>query len=464
MSARLLVVDDDPSARSIIRKALASEGLDVHEATGADEALPEIRRLKPGVVLLDLFLPEPKGIDLLREISVLPDPPYVIVITGHAEHTFVMEAMRWGAYDYVVKPFDIDRLRSVVKDAVASSVQRPTASAGRGREAVPKPGLEQESVIGVSPAMQDVFKLAGRAASSEETVLLSGESGVGKEVVARLIHTHSHRKDGPFLSVNCAAIPAGLVEAELFGYERGAFTGADRSKSGKFAMAHRGTLFLDEVGELPLDAQAKLLRVLQDKEVTPLGTSRSMKVDARVLCASNTDLQERVRQGRFREDLYYRLAVIEISIPPLRQRRPDIPPLVRMFTEEALRENRLRGGGPTAEAIDALARYEFPGNVRELKNLIKKLVAIHRERPITPDLLPDQVQSGVGRPGGDWRVGLSREVQERLKAGESGLADRFRAELDDMLIRETLEHTRGNQMKAAEILGIHRNTLRRKRT
>ncbi|MBI2890964.1 MAG: sigma-54-dependent Fis family transcriptional regulator [Nitrospirae bacterium] len=456
----ILTVDDDPSARSIVRKALAPFGYGVGEVGEAGAALAEVKRLQPVVVLLDLFLPEPCGIDLLKEITALPAPPSVIVITGHAEHTYVMEAMRWGAYDYVVKPFDIDRLRGVVKQALSAAAKndRP-AAAGAETERAAGPPL----VVSRSEAMREVFKLAGRAASSDETVLITGESGVGKEVVARSIHEHSACKAGPFVSVNCAAIPAGLVEAELFGYERGAFTGADRARAGKFAAAQSGTLFLDEVGELPLEAQAKFLRVLQDREVTPLGSSRSQKVNVRVVCATNQNLRERVETSRFREDLYYRLAVFELGIPPLRERREDLSDLIRTFTSEVLAEYHLQRGGLSAAAEAALGRYDFPGNVRELRNLVRKLIAVHRDRPITPDLLPAHVRGPASEPISDWRRNLAEHVRESLAGGETGVGTRVRHGVEDILVREALTFAKGNQVKAAELIGIHRNTLRRKR-
>jgi len=309
--------------------------------------------------------------------------------------------------------------------------------------------------------MREIFKLVGRAAVSNDPVIISGESGTGKEVIANLIHKHSSRADKPFIALNMASIPIGLIESELFGYEKGAFTGADKSKEGKFLQANGGTIFLDEIGEMSLEAQAKLLRVLQEMEITPIGSKKSYKIDVRVIAATNKDLIKLVAEGKFREDLFYRLSVIEIKLPPLRERKEDIPELVELFTKQALERYNLKSGGFTQESIKFLVNYSWPGNVRELKNLVFKLIAMYRERPITPDLLPANIK-GEEEQTGDWRSGFLTEVRKLLTRKRKNIYIKLIEEAEYILIKETLKFTEGNISLASKYLGLHRNTISKK--
>lgn len=354
---KAIIFEDEKTIRNVLRRILEKESVEVLDFDSGKDAISTIRREKPDFIFLDIGLKDSNGFDILKQVNTIDERPYIVVISGHSEHRFIIEAMKLGAYDYITKPFDIERIKSVIGE-IRQSIKLKVVSS------IPK-----EEIIGKSPAMKEVFKLVGRAGASKEPVLITGESGTGKEVIAHLIHNFSDRADKPFIAINMAAIPIGLIESELFGYEKGAFTGADKSKEGKFLQANGGTLFLDEIGEMPLEAQGKLLRAIQEMEIIPIGSKKPVKVDVRIIAATNKDLIKLVAEGKFREDLFYRISVFEIHLPTLKERKEDIPELVNLFTRQALNQLGLKSGGFTAESMKFLVNYHFPGNVRELKTL-----------------------------------------------------------------------------------------------
>ncbi|NPA57964.1 MAG: sigma-54-dependent Fis family transcriptional regulator [Aquificae bacterium] len=446
---KAVVFDDERTIRKVMEKILKKEGIEVKTYESGEEALKIVKELKPDIVFLDISLPDADGMELLRSIVSLENRPYVVMISGHDEYNYLIEAMKLGAFDYIPKPFDIDKIRKVVAE-IREILSVKTVS-----------DLGEADIIGKSQVMKEVFKIVGRASASNQPVLITGESGTGKEVIAKLIHKYSNRSDKPFIAINCGAIPSGLIEAELFGYEKGAFTGADRSRQGKFQAADGGTIFLDEISELPLEAQTKLLRVLQEMEITPVGSTKSVKVDVRVIAATNKNLVKLIAEDKFREDLFYRLSVIEINLPPLRERKEDIPELVELFTKQALKNHGLKKGGFTEEAVELLKMYDFPGNIRELRNLVHKLIAIYRERPITPDLIKLQFEPEK-QVILDWKEGLKKEVAELFSKGKKNIYTRLVEEAEKVVIEEILKYTKGNISEASKYLGIHRNTVHKK--
>jgi DNA-binding NtrC family response regulator len=376
---KAVVFDDEKTILNVIRKILKKEGIETKVYEKGENAVEIIRTFKPDIVFLDIVLKDSNGLEILKEISTFEDKPFIVMISGYNDYKYLIEAMKLGAYDYIPKPFDIDKIRKIVND-IKKNFQNEVENF--------KPSGD---IIGKSPAMANVFKLVGRVATNDEPVLITGESGTGKEVIANLIHKFSQRADKPFIAINCAAIPENLIESELFGFEKGAFTGATTAKKGKFLLANQGTIFLDEINQLTYEAQGKLLRVIQEKEITPIGSNQKYHIDVKIIAATNEDLKLLVEKGLFREDLYYRLSVFEINIPPLRERKEDIPELIKLFTNQMLNKLNLKKGGFSKETIKILQEYEFPGNIRELRNLVSKLISIYRERIITPDLLPAEI-------------------------------------------------------------------------
>jgi DNA-binding NtrC family response regulator len=443
----ILVVDDEPGVRESLRMLLKDE-FDVTPVADVDSALAALDARPIDAVLLDLVMPERTGIDLLRELAERSDPPPVIVLSATRTVATAVEAMKLGAADFVTKPFEIDALRIKVRQilerrALEQEVVRLRDEvAGRARLG---------RLIGRSESMRAIYRTIERVAESRSTVLITGESGTGKELVARAIHDLGERKDERFVVVNCAAIPETLMESELFGHEKGAFTGADARRIGKFEAANGGTLFLDEIGELKQSVQAKLLRALQDRTIERIGSTQSLPVDVRVLAATNRDLEREVAAGRFRADLYYRIHVVPIELPPLRERREDVRLLADAFLERTRAES---GRGPKRLAPDALAaleRYPWPGNVRELENAIERAVTLGAGDAIGLGDLPGEIQT----------AGRAESLHDELRAGRIGLEEavaRFEADL----IREALERTDGNQTRAAEILGITRRLIKLK--
>ncbi|SHF72467.1 two-component system, NtrC family, response regulator AtoC [Desulfofundulus australicus DSM 11792] len=384
--ALVLVVDDEESVCEFLAEVLEDAGYSVQTAQDGRRALELVSQSSPDVVLLDIRMPELDGMVVMDRIKQMDDRLPVILMTAFGTTEMAIQAMKAGAFDYIIKPFNLDELVLTVKKAVTMrELAKEVEALREGRVQEPLP---METMIGQSPAMQAVYKNIGRVAASNVTVLIQGESGTGKELVARAIHNNSSRRDGPFVKINCAAIPENLMESELFGHEKGAFTGAGARKPGKFELAHRGTIFLDEIGELSLATQAKLLRVLQEKEFERVGGTEIIRVDVRILAATNKNLEECVQEGTFREDLYFRLKVVTIWVPPLRERMEDVPLLARAFLQKYSREQNKNVTDFSPEAMALLMQYDWPGNVRELKNVCEQAVVMTRGPVILPEDLP----------------------------------------------------------------------------
>lgn len=441
MKAKLLIVDDEKHIREGLQKALSSDGYEVELASDGEEALEKIEEGDVDLVITDLKMPKLSGDELMKE--ALERNPYlpVIILTGHGTIENAVEAMRNGAYDYLTKPLNIDKLSLIVKRALEnSSLKR------QNRELLNqlKQKYSFDNIIGKSSAMKSVFETIELVAPSRANVLIYGESGTGKEMIADAIHHNSPRRDKPYIKVHCAAIPETLLESELFGHERGAFTGAVATKRGRFELAHTGTIFLDEVGEISPAMQVKLLRVIQQREFERVGGETPIKVDVRIISATNKNLKEEVEKGRFRDDLYYRLDVVSIHVPPLRERKDDIPLMVHKFIEEFSKENNKQIEGITSGALQALVSYRWPGNVRELRNVIESIVVLTKNSIITEQDLPSYITS------------KDEQASLKIPAGVS------LAEAEKRLILFTLQNTGGNKTKASEILKIGRKTLHRK--
>ena len=445
----ILVVDDDRTIRRNLAKLVEAEGYRSSEAVDGDEALARIRSERPAAVLLDLKMPVRDGLSVLEELgpALLADLP-VIVVTAFGGSAPAIEAMRRGAYDYLTKPFDLDEVTLTLKRALrqrslAAEVHELRARVATGPAGEPE--VEPE-MVGNSASMREVFKAIGRAAATEEPVLIVGESGTGKELVASALHRHSKRGGGPFVRVNCGALPEGLIESELFGHERGAFTGADRMRPGRFERANGGTIFLDEVGELPASAQAKLLRVLQQREFERVGGTEILKADARVVSATHRDLPKEVAAGRFREDLYYRLNVVRIAIPPLRDRPEDIAPLAEQVLRRLERKYGWAGLSLSPEALQVIDASPWPGNVRQLENALARAAIAARGRAI----LPEHIEAD--EPGDPSLPAPGDPIEELpLRA--------LLAEVERRAIRRALAACGGNRTRTAEKLGISRRQL-----
>lgn len=448
---KVLVVDDEESIVWAFRRLVEGMGHGFLSAATAERGLELARKEQPDLVFLDVKLPGMSGLDALEEARRACPRAKFVVITAHGSLDAAVRAVRLGAVEYLAKPVDLDRARALVEAAARGPVLDPEVERRRGAKAGPG------GIIGTSAQMQEVFKKVAAVAASDASVLLVGESGTGKELLARAVHYNSARAGGPFEAINCASIPETLLESELYGHERGAFTGAVRRKPGKFEVADGGTVFLDEVGELTASAQAKLLRFLEERRFERVGGTEAVRVDVRIVSATNRNLEERVREGRFREDLYFRLNVVKIEIPPLREHREDLPALVAHFLDLA------GGAGITREAMEILERHSWPGNVRELRNAIERGVVLARGGPVRPEHLPETVLSARAPEEKDLDARVE-EVVDRL-AAEGTPGELFRqveTHWERALLRRVLKITGGNQVKAAELLGINRMTLRRK--
>jgi two-component system nitrogen regulation response regulator GlnG len=458
---KVLIVDDDESVRWVLKKSLQKEGIETALAKDAAEGLAQIKDSDIAVVLMDIRMPGMSGLEALERIQAEGRAVSVIIMTAQATMQNAIEAMRHGAFDYITKPFDLDEVNILVKKAieVRRLSQEVTALRAEVREKY------EGGLVGNTAAMQDIYKTIGRVAESDATVLIQGESGTGKELVARAIHYHSKRVGRPFVAVNSAAIPSELLESELFGHEKGSFTGAISRKIGKFEAAAGGSLFLDEIGDMNLPLQGKLLRVLQEREFERVGGNESIKTDVRVIAATHQNLEKAVREKRFREDLFYRLNVIQINIPPLRKRKDDIVPLAEYFMQ------KYQPGGPkkkviTPETLKILRAYDWPGNVRELENAVQRAVTLSQGDKIFPDALPPQ----IFKPGHGAHLSFENFLEEKL----ADLVDRMGGleqgdiytmvlhRVEKPLITLVLKKTEGNQVRAANLLGINRNTLRKK--
>jgi len=444
---RILVVDNDAAIVWVLEKAFADEGYDVDTASDGRAALGRLEENAYPLVVMDIMMPVMDGLAALKRIRELPNPPEVIMITAHSSMENTIEAMKLGAFDYIVKPFDIDDVLSLAGRAIDKYVTRRESGKAGSRG-------PSESIIGNSPVMRELYKLLGRMAHTDTSVLITGETGTGKDLFARAIHFHSARREKPFITVNCASIPAELLESELFGHEKGAFTGATGRRMGKCELADGGTLFLDEIGAMRLDLQAKLLRFLQHSEFERVGSSHTRYVDVRVIAATNADLGTLVGEGGFREDLFYRLMVVPMHIPPLRERRGDIPVLAKYFAD---RYNEKYGLGYrlSPDALAALADREWPGNVRELENYIHRMVVLQSDTITFEENVP------VGVPKRDDAATVESVVDELIGSGRSGLLEAARERMEKPLLAKVLARAGGNQSKAAALLGISRNTLRK---
>ncbi len=440
----ILVVDDDAAMRALLKDVLADRGHQVAVAEGGREALKQLQEQDYEVVLTDLRMRDLQGIELLAEVKRLFPDTNVIIMTAFGSVESAVEAMKQGAYDYVTKPIKTEELLLVVERAVREAALRREVA--RLRKEVSRE-YSFHQILGKSKPMREVFDLIRRVADSATNVLITGESGTGKELVAKAIHYNSGRRDAPFVPVNCAAIPEALLESELFGHVKGAFTDAKTDKRGLFEEANGGTLFLDEISELPLMLQAKLLRAIQEREIRRVGATKSVPVDLRIIAATNLSLADEVKQKRFREDLYYRLNVIEIRLPPLRERREDIPLLVEAFLRKCAESSRKPVQGISESALALLVDYAWPGNVRELENVIERAVTLARGEKIVAEDLPPAVQGSRG---------------ERQVIDEAAERTLPLQEVEREYILRILDKTGGNKYQAAQILGIDRKTLYRK--
>lgn len=444
--AKILVVDDEPSMREMLSDLLKSEGYGVLAVANGEKAVARVRDKKPEVVLLDMKMSGMDGIETLTQIRQINKNVSIIIITAYGTMRNVVEAMKLGIYDYVTKPFDIEKLKRLVEGAL--KVQMLSREGPFPQQKLEK-RYRLEDIVGKNPQMFEVYKRIGKIVDNKATVLITGETGTGKELVARAIHFNGLLKEGPFVVVDCASLPQELLESELFGHEKGAFTGAIARKLGKFELAHGGTLFLDEIGNLSLVTQAKLLRVLQEKKIERVGGTKPIKIDVRIIAATHRDLEKMVREGSFREDLYYRLNVVLIPLSPLRERKDDIPLLVEHFLRQYKSESKGRIKYVPPETMDLLANYNWPGNVRELENIIERAIVMGKENTIFPEDLPLEISkaSDTSRPD--------------LTTGKTFLKQRV-ANLERELIIEALEKTDWIQTKAARLLGISRRAIRYK--
>ena len=451
MAARILVVDDESEIRAILDEVLRAAGYEVVTAEDGAAALEQVRTHQPSVILLDLNMPRLGGMAALPEIKRLAPELPVIICTAHTDIHTAVQAMKLGAYDYVTKPFDMDLLLLTIKRALEREELRARVAELKSQGE----GASLTDRMGSSPQIRAVIQQAAQVARSNFTVLVQGETGTGKELIARAIHAQSERREKPFVAVDCGAIPDTLVESELFGYEKGAFTGALRRKEGQLQFAHGGTLFLDEIGNVPLATQAKLLRALEERQVTPLGGTRPVAVDVRIIAASNLNFEEEIKAGRFRADLFYRLNEFSISLPPLRSRREDIAHLTQRFLAEASMELRRPVRSISDDAMELLLRHDWPGNVRELKNVIRKAALLAAD-VVTPEYLPALgAASALGRP-----AAAASPVGDDLSLRE--VAELAAADAERHTIRRALEAAKGNKSQAARLLRTDYTTLHAK--
>ena len=466
MGATILVADDDRAIRTVLNQALARLGYDVRMTGNAATLWRWVADGEGDLVITDVIMPDENGLDLIPRIKKLRPELRVIVMSAQSTLLTAVKATERGAFEYLPKPFDLRELVSVVERALSAPQSAPAPNPDEPEEQLP--------LIGRSPAMQEIYRAVARLMGTDLTVMITGESGTGKELVARALHDFGKRRSGAFVAINMAAIPRELIESELFGHERGAFTGATSRSIGRFEQAKGGTLFLDEIGDMPAEAQTRLLRVLQEGEYNAVGGRVPIRVDVRIIAATHRDLPQLIRQGLFREDLFYRLNVAPIRLPPLRERSADIPALVRHFTSVAARE-----GLPLKmideAAMERLRRYRWPGNVRELENMVRRLAALYSQEVIGLDVIeaelaeaPLPAQSSDEPAGGEGlAAAVERHITDYFAAHRgtqpaSGLYDRVLREIERPLIVATLGATRGNQIRAADLLGVNRNTLRKK--
>ena len=466
MSATILVADDDRSIRTVLGQALTRSGYQVRTTGTAATLWRWVEDGEGDLVITDVVMPDENGLELIPRIRRIRPELRIVVMSAQSTFTTALKAAQRGAFEYLPKPFDLNELLAVVGRALA--VPAPAAEAEPAEE-------ERLPLIGRSPAMQEIYRTVARVTTTDLTVMITGESGTGKELVARAVHDYGARRGAPFVAVNMAAIPRELIESELFGHERGAFTGALQRNQGRFEQANGGTLLLDEIGDMPPEAQTRLLRVLQEGEFTTVGGRTPIRVNVRIVAATHRDLRALIRQGLFREDLFYRLNVVPIRLPPLRDRSEDIPLLARHFLAQA-KARGLPAKTLTAEAIERLKAYPWPGNVRELENVMRRLAALYPQQAIDEEVIAAELAEAAPPAAPATAApaepeSMAQSVERHLRAyfashkdglPASGVYDRVIAEVERPLIRLTLAATRGNQIKAAAVLGLNRNTLRKK--
>lgn len=471
---KILVADDDSAIRLVVRETFREEGWDVLEAENINELRSLVATGEGDLLLTDVLMPGGNGLDMIPEIqSLRPDLPIIVMSAQNTLGTAI-RATGEGAFDYLPKPFDLDELVEVARKALAQIEQTPSRKQKKSNK--PETSL---SLVGSSPAMQDLYKTMARVVPTELTVLIHGESGTGKELVAKALHEHGKRGKKPFVAVNMAAIPRELIESELFGHERGAFTGAATREMGRFGQAQGGTLFLDEIGDMPFEAQTRLLRVLQEGEYHAVGGRRIIQADVRIIAATHQSLPELIKEKKFRQDLYYRLNVVPLSVPPLRDRPDDIADLAKHFLEIAITQG-LPGKKLGSGALDELLAYNWPGNVRELENLLRRIAALYSEDVISGAVVSaelDRNRHSMGEENQGSSVGMGHSLKDAFtfhlnryfdahgeKLPPNGLYQRLLKEIEKPLIEKTLSVTNGNQLRSADLLGLNRNTLRKKIT
>jgi len=448
------IIDDDRSIRWVLEKALAREAIEFKSFASADEAMQALTHGAPQMVISDIRMPGSSGLELLQTLrGQYPHLP-VIIMTAYSDLESAVSSFQGGAFEYLPKPFDINHAVELIRRALEQS-QRKNAS--------PEDTLAAPDILGQAPAMQEVFRAIGRLSQSQATVLINGESGTGKELVAHALHRHSPRADKPFVAINTAAIPKDLLESELFGHERGAFTGATATRHGRFEQAEGGTLFLDEIGDMPAELQTRLLRVLSDNNFYRVGGHQPIKANVRIIAATHQNLDERVKQGLFREDLFHRLNVIRLRLPPLRERREDIPLLAKYFLQKSARELGVEQKTLSETALQYLAAQDFPGNVRQLENLCHWLTVMTPSRQIeVADLPPEWRETQATALSDNWRTALAQQVTLALQRGDQNILDNLSRQFEGTLITQALQHTGGRRIEAATLLGMGRNTLTRK--
>jgi two-component system nitrogen regulation response regulator GlnG len=447
------IIDDDRSIRWVLEKALAREDIEFKSFVSADEAKQALAQGVPQIVVSDIRMPGSSGLELLQTLrEKYPNLP-VIIMTAYSDLESAVSSFQGGAFEYLPKPFDVNHAVELIRRALEQS-QRKNAQTEETADA--------PDMLGQAPAMQEVFRAIGRLSQSQATVLINGESGTGKELVANALHRHSPRKDAPFVAINTAAIPKDLLESELFGHEKGAFTGATATRRGRFEQAEGGTLFLDEIGDMPAELQTRLLRVLSDGNYYRVGGHQPIKANVRIIAATHQNLEERVKQGLFREDLFHRLNVIRLRLPPLRERREDIPLLAKYFMQKSARELNVEQKTLSEAALQYLSAQDFPGNVRQLENLCHWLSVMTPSRQIEIADLPPELRDTPSTALGDWRAMLAQQAALALQRGDQNLLENLTRQFESTLITQALQHTGGKRIEAATLLGMGRNTLTRK--
>ncbi|MBL0038844.1 MAG: nitrogen regulation protein NR(I) [Nitrosomonadales bacterium] len=452
------VIDDDRSIRWVLEKALTRSDINFTSFASADEALAALRHSTPQVVISDIRMPGSSGLDFLHKIRErIPSLP-VIIMTAYSDLESAVSAFQGGAFEYLPKPFDVDQAVALIRRALEQSLRTDAPTEEQSAAAAP-------DILRQAPAMQEAFRAMGRLPPSHATVIINGESGTGKELVAQALHRHSPRANEPFIAINTAAIPKDLLESELFGHERGAFTGAAATRRGRFEQAEGGTLFLDEIGDMPAELQTRLLRVLSDKNYYRVGGHQPIKTNVRIIAATHQNLDERVKEGLFREDLFHRLNVIRLRLPPLRERREDIPLLAKYFLQKKAGELAVEQKTFSEDTLNYLATQNFPGNVRQLENLCHWLTVMTPSQQIEIADLPlewREASAATDASSNDWRCELGLQVTLALQRGDQNILDSLNQQFERTLITQALKHTDGKRIEAATLLGMGRNTMTRK--